>query len=249
MFIPRYSPIPRQPLMHQAGLPSTFTLGVWNIHKEIKPFVHQAPMETFLGRQAPHILALQEAPHDCEQSLYFGVPFAMAANIQTKRQLFGVITASPYAFKTQQHCLTQTRELGWVTHKTALITKHFCDNGQSLVLVNLHAINFVSNKKFYQEMTHLATTLAGYSGPLILSGDFNTRNRYRLALVQEITQQLHLNPIEFNNSQHIKTLLRQRLDHIFYRDLICDHAEAVKVPKISDHNPLFAQFSLKPLKE
>ena len=43
--------------------------------------------------------------------------------------------------------LTKKRELSYVTHKVSLITRHKISHDKVLLIVNLHAINFVKKRK------------------------------------------------------------------------------------------------------
>ena len=203
----------------QNPLPLSFTVLAWNLQKvDFSHFIHR-PIENLLSIQAPHILSLQEAKTVLSQNKFFNLPFAMAPNIETAKKHFGVVTASSATPKPLRQCLTQTRECGWMTHKTALITQHKLTDNQTLIHVNIHAINFVTHALFNKELRILWVQLAQHQGPMIVSGDFNTWNTTRLKILFQATQQLNLQPVPFTDSRLIKTLLRQPLDHIFYRGL------------------------------
>jgi len=131
-----------------------------------------------------------------------------------------------------------------MTHKTAIITEHLLSNNQILTHLNIHAINFVPHLLFKKELASLWDKIRHISGPLIISGDFNTWNRTRLRTLTAATNQLNLTQVEFPDPRPIKTLNRQHLDYIFYRDLTLKEAQALSVPDISDHNPLIARFCL-----
>ena len=245
MYKPKLSPI-QSSHSNQNGqhkLPIHFTLLAWNLQKvDFSHFIHR-PIENLLPIQAPHLLSLQEAAIFLTQNKFFNLPFAMAPNIETAKKYFGVVTASSATIKPLRQCLTQSRELGCMTHKTALITQHTLANNQALIHVNIHAINFVPHKLFLKELRLLWAQLSHHSGPMIISGDFNTWNPTRLKTLIQATQQLGLQQVTFPDSQPIKTLLRQPLDHIFYRDLQLKSSQALSVPNISDHNPILATFS------
>lgn len=245
MYKPKLSPVynSHDNQTHQEALPSRFTILSWNLQKvDFSHFIHR-PIENLLPIQTPHLLSLQEAAIFNAQNKCFNLPFAMAPNIETAKKHFGVVTASVATSKPLRQCLTLSRELGWMTHKTALITQHELANRETLIHVNIHAINFVPHTLFLKELHLLWAQLSHHTGPMIISGDFNTWNSTRLKTLLQATQQLDLQQVSFPDSRPIKTLLRLPLDHIFYRGLNLNDSQALSVPNISDHNPILATFS------
>ena len=242
MLRPRTSPITNSD--SSLALPECFTLLTWNLQKvDFSHHIHRS-IESLLNIDKVHLLSLQEAAVKHQQNRFFNLPFFMAPNIETKQTLFGVVTASDFKQSAHHQYLTQSRELGWMTHKTAIITKHLLANGQTLTHVNIHAINFVPNKTFKTELRLLWNNILHTQGPLIVSGDFNTWNQTRLLTLLNATNQLNLSQVTFTDSHAIKTLNRQALDYIFYRGLILRDSKALIVPDISDHNPLLASFCI-----
>ncbi len=242
MYKPKVSPI-SYPNRH-AHLPNKFSLLCWNLQKVDFSHSQNHNIEQFLNLDEIHILSLQEASIYASQHHFFGLPFVMTPNIETSKRVHGVLTASAYSLSPSHQFLSKNRELGFATHKPAVITQHPLSNGQSLTHVNIHAINFVPHFVFRKEMNLIWHKVKDYSGPMIISGDFNTWNRSRLKSLLKATAQLGLTMVEYPYSKPIKTLNRQPLDHIFYRGLNLDRAKAIAVPHISDHNPLFAEFSI-----
>jgi len=243
MYKPKLTPLSLPSKDASENLPETFTLLVWNLQKTDFSHFILRPIEALINVPAPHLLSLQEASTRPMQNRFFNFPFVMAPNIQTAKFHYGVLTASPFVFKPYQQCLTQAREVGLATHKTALITHHLLANGLTLIHVNIHAINFVRNKTFNKELKFLWSLLMHQTGPMIVSGDFNTWNKNRLRSLEKVAHRLDLQAVTFPDKRPIKTLLRQPLDHIFYRELTLLEAHAIAVPNISDHNPLIASFS------
>ncbi|WP_373020646.1 endonuclease/exonuclease/phosphatase family protein [Thiomicrorhabdus sp.] len=246
MYKPKFTPLSHAHPLEQSEhpLPDCFTLLTWNLQKvDFGHYIHR-PIETLLSIRTPHLLSLQEAATRPMQSKFFDLPFVMAPNIQTQKNHYGVLTASTSGITPHHQCLTQTRELGIMTHKTALITTHPLNDGNWLTHVNIHAINFVPHTLFKKELQLLWSKLAHLEGPMIISGDFNTWNRTRLKTLHHATDQLGLKKVEYPDSHNIKTLMRQPLDHIFFRDLVLTESNALHVPEISDHNPLIATFCL-----
>ncbi len=242
MLKPKITPISQ--INCQQTLPECFTLLTWNLQKvDFSHYIHR-PIETLLSIPKVHLLSLQEAAIKPKQNRFFNLPFFMTPNIETKKQFYGVVTASNYYQSAFSQHLTQHRELGVMTHKAALVTKHPLHNGQTLTHVNIHAINFVPHYIFKTELRILWDNIKLTQGPLIVSGDFNTWNKLRLNTLLKATKQLNLSQVVFSDSRAIKTLNRHPLDYIFYRDLSMRDAVVLSVPEISDHNPLVATFSL-----
>jgi len=166
----------------------------------------------------------------------------MAPNIQTKKNHYGVLTASSTIIKPLQQCLTQSREFGWTTHKTALITQHKLSNQETLTHINIHAINFVAHSVFKRELNKLFHHLEHITGPIIVSGDFNTWNKKRNQSLIQATQIIGLQKVEYPDSKAIKTMFKHPLDHIFFRGLTFQSSQALEINHISDHNPILATF-------
>lgn len=248
MYKPKFSSIPHTDSAkgHNLSLPDCFTLLTWNLHKiDFSHYINR-PIEKLINIEAPHLLSLQEAAIQFQQPKFFNLPFVMAPNIQKHNKHFGVLTASEHHCTAQHQCLTRSRELGFATHKTALITEYNLANGQTLTHVNIHAINFMPHIFFKKELSLLWHQLSQHTGPMIISGDFNTWNKTRMKTLLQATSKLQLQLVAFPDHSAIKTMLRQPLDHIFYRGLTLIRSEALSIPQISDHNPLIAKFQQIP---
>lgn len=229
-------------------LPESFNLLVWNLQKTPVEQLTTAHLHSYLPvlTHTPiHLYAFQEAKLSNPAIAYFDLPYFMSSNIQSQRHHYGVLTASAYQMADAERLLTQKRELGLLTHKSALLTTHPLNNGQTLYLLNLHAMIFVPYffiKKELQRITHLLKQIPE-SAPLIVSGDFNTWSQKRNQLLHDTLTSLNLQAVPFENAQYIKSIHHHLLDHIYYRYLKLTHAQAYAVPQCSDHNPLIAQFS------
>ncbi|MDG6778589.1 endonuclease/exonuclease/phosphatase family protein [Thiomicrorhabdus sp. zzn3] len=244
MYKPKSTPISHSLHLQTVStpLPACFTLVCWNLQKvDFAHFIHR-PIENLLPIDQAQLLSLQEAGAWAQQNKFFDLPFVMAPNIQTRKKHFGVLTASSHSMSAHHQCLTHSRELGWITHKTALITQHRLANDETLTHVNIHAINFVPHRLFKKELQVLWSKLSHLEGPMIVSGDFNTWNKTRLKTLQHAIAQLQLTKVDYPESHAIKTLLRKPLDHIFFRGLKLHSSQVISVPDISDHNPLIATF-------
>jgi len=243
MFVPNNFP---SKLQHQEKrLHSTFSLLVWNIHKENQAPIFKEMLQTLLEKYPSDFLLFQEVKHPKDKTYSLSeYSYALASNIETSKNIFGVTTAAKVAFKSINTSVSNNRELGgFATHKSLLITKHSLPNEKNIYIVNLHAINFVSLKSFTLELAKIEHTLQAYSGPLIIGGDFNNWSERRVKVLENFQKQLRLKKAVINQPHHIKAIFSKPLDHIFYRDITLIKAEAINTKNVSDHNPIYATFT------
>lgn len=244
MLRPRVTP---SQLLHQHRSLDGDTLGVlcWNAQKLTQNVRFQHSLAALTERYATSLLLLQEARlAPVGDSWLDGWSWAVSPNMQTRTQLFGVLTAGRCAFDDVQPLLSQSRELRFATHKSLMLTRHPLPGYGSLLVVNMHAINFVHAGLFLNEMEQLRTELLRHSGPLIVAGDFNVWSRQRRLYLRQFCRATGLRQAVMENAHHVKSYLRQPLDFIFYRDLFLRSAEAIDMPGVSDHNPIYARFFL-----
>jgi endonuclease/exonuclease/phosphatase (EEP) superfamily protein YafD len=151
----------------------------------------------------------------------------------------GVLTASNVA-PLKVRALEQ-REPWLRTDKSALLTEYrLAGSDLTLLVANVHAINFTANTRaFREQLIAVAELVSEHQGPVIFSGDLNTWRAGRRAIVDGIVASLGLSEVVFDGPR--KTFGGFPLDHVFYRDL---HVLAADVPVIgsSDHNPLVVRF-------
>jgi endonuclease/exonuclease/phosphatase (EEP) superfamily protein YafD len=115
---------------------------------------------------------------------------------------------------------------------------------EPLLVVNIHAINFVTNDKFSRQVAQLVVAMESHVGPIILAGDFNTWNNTRFNSLMDITQKMGLQPVDVPRKASMRHLSRH-LDHIFYRGLKLVKAKALTDVRTSDHIPLAAEFTIE----
>ena len=150
--------------------------------------------------------------------------------------------------------VTEGRELGFTLPKVSLITRHNLPNGDELLAVNIHALNFElgTPKRFIRQMDALRKIMENQTGPIVFAGDFNTWNAERDDYVRSLTAELDLIEVESfvesrktgdqgwaNGVLGIDPTLP--LDRVFYRGLDLQTAEVLDVDS-SDHPPLLVSF-------
>ncbi len=221
-----------------------FALATWNVQKQTLHHNFNSFIQTLDHHHPTDFLLLQEAKVSQHQDFSLtGYSYVTAPNIQIRRHIYGVMTATHQEFLQSKALLTKARESWWTTRKSALITHHPLHNERELLLANVHAINFTSNQAFYKELHRLAEIVDAHQGPMIIAGDFNTWNRGREKSLCDFCHVLNIEHAEIGKAEYAKKFMRYRLDHILYRGLKLIEAYAIDTGNFSDHNPLYARFS------
>jgi endonuclease/exonuclease/phosphatase (EEP) superfamily protein YafD len=191
------------------------------------------------------IFCLQEAVN--HQSTIFPIErfdINFASNIVLRSRNYGVATVSHYPVIKNIKILTTHRESVINTHKASLIT-HLNIRGTKLIVVNIHAINFKSNKVYEYEFEKIKEYInpSGYKHPIIIAGDFNSWNRRRIKLIKDFCREFNFKVAYLEESELIKSFQKNHLDFVLYRGLNLEKACALDCQRISDHNPIIAEFS------
>jgi len=190
------------------------------------------------------LILMQEAalPKDTRHPLTGIDHWAFAPGYRDNALLTGVMTYSNSEPLTQCNLTSWEPWLG--TPKATGITEYgLTDTTATLMVINIHAINFTFGVAAFQEqLERIRPILAAHQGPVILSGDFNTWRKKRLAILDALAGDFSLQPLEFEED-HRKTFFGQHLDHIYVRGLKTGVTGTRRV-ETSDHNPLFAEFRL-----
>jgi len=213
----------------------------WNIQKGGDP-QWTTDLATFQGD--PDLMILQEAPLD---SIAWDVASAdqyhsFAPGYRTSRALTGVMTVSAVEPLTQ--CNFVSVEPWLRSPKATVITEYgLTGTDQTLVVINIHAMNFTFGAHdFRQQIRQALSALNEHAGPILLSGDFNTWSGRRSKTLNEITDSLGLEKLDYDED-HRKRFLGQPLDHIYVRGLEVLEATTRKVGS-SDHNPMSVHLRL-----
>lgn len=223
-----------------------FTLVSWNIYKQNK--TGWAEDLLILNNSSDFIL-LQEAYLTPELENFLETSdknWDMVSAFRYQSVHSGVMTIA--SVPVQAICAQQINEPLLRLPKTSLITYYPINNTQdSLLVANIHAINFTLNtKRFSEQLLHLKEVLARHTGPIVFAGDFNTWSDQREIVLNQLigAEELGLHKVEFTSN---KAMLAwgHRLDHIFFRGLKIVKAEIIPVES-SDHYPLKVQFEFIP---
>ena len=109
-----------------------------------------------------------------------------------------------------------------------------------LLIINVHAINFVSTAKFSHHIQQVMNRIDSHQGPVIFVGDMNTWNKPRLDLLMTETAKRNLVWFDFERP-HVKGM-HSTLDHLFVRGLKVNHVQSLTDIISSDHYPISAEF-------
>ncbi|AYH13702.1 endonuclease/exonuclease/phosphatase family protein [Pectobacterium parmentieri] len=153
----------------------------------------------------------------------------------------GVMTLS--AAQPVYCCPLREREPLLRLAKSSLVTVYALQNGQRLMVINIHAINFSFGVEVYtKQLAAIGEQLVHHQGPAIMAGDFNAWSQQRISALNRFAAGMRLQEVCFVDDQRRKAFGRP-LDFVFYRELIVNQS-SVLVTTASDHNPLLVEFSL-----
>lgn len=222
---------------------SQFTLLNWNSFKGSK----EGWAETFIRLSADRdLVTLQEAYINENLSSALSVnnfTWDLAAAFSRNDHAAGVLTASK--LPPEALCSFRDKEPILSIPKTSLITRYnLSDSQASLLLVNVHMINFtMGSKGFTDQLLKISTIIETHKGPVILTGDFNTWSIKRKKIVLNIINVLSLTPVKYSIDKRTR-FFGEVVDHVYTRDLHVIDAQAISMDT-SDHNPILATFSVK----
>jgi endonuclease/exonuclease/phosphatase (EEP) superfamily protein YafD len=122
------------------------------------------------------------------------------------------------------------------------MTRYWLGNGDMLLVVNLHAVNFTSRAWYEWEFSRLVKTLQHHTRPMVVAGDFNCWNRSRLRIITDLAEGLGLRQARPDRPHLVKQFFGFELDRVYFRQLTLQHMDALENRIFSDHNPLLAKF-------
>ncbi len=124
------------------------------------------------------------------------------------------------------------------TPKATSITQYaIAGSEETLLVVNIHMINFTLGHKNFRQQLNSATSLVGnHQGPVIISGDFNTWRPLRQKIISAEMSRLGLEPVSFSVDSRTR-FLGQPVDHMYTRNLSVTEAKTYESVS-SDHNPM-----------
>ena len=216
---------------------SRFHLITWNVHKG-QDTGWQEDLER-LSKQADFVL-LQEATQHQNLSTFSTALFV--SSFSFKDLLSGVKTFTQT--QPEWYCGGGVAEPIIQIPKVASIMNLPLEKGNSLLIINVHLINFEWGISAYQaQLEQLFSFVENHQGPIIMAGDFNAWNEDRLNLVNNLIQKYGLNSVVLSQDERVR-FLGYPLDYIFTRGVKVVSATS-EVVTSSDHNPLLMEFELE----
>lgn len=229
------------------ALGDRFSVVVWNMYKGRRLNWQEDFKRLIEGKD---IVLLQESVINTRFDPVFSEAnfheWVMARSHRSLKTLAatGIKTGSSVSSAASNFYVSPDVEPVFKTPKMMLATKYALDGGRGdLLVVNIHAINFVSMEKYKRQIIQIVEAASSHDGPLIIAGDFNTWNAPRYKVLMETAQTLGLLEIGLTRKGRI-THLNRHLDHIFYRGLELLGAGVATDIRTSDHYPLTADFAV-----
>lgn len=217
----------------------------WNAHKPMINDEWYQQLKRVKKQFQPQIAALQEMQHLAGFPWQVpGYHWQFGANLDYGQSSYaGLMTLTRNPVSSNQLLLSTETEPVIGTPKAGLISMIPLDNHQELLVLNVHAINFVRDSHYQTQLTQWRQALEHHQGPMLILGDFNTWSQSRLAQLQALTDDLGLSPVTFDDAQELTQFMGSALDHIFYScQLHLDSAQVLEKLDSSDHLPLLASF-------
>jgi endonuclease/exonuclease/phosphatase (EEP) superfamily protein YafD len=231
----------------QAALSPSFDLLVWNMWKG-RGRGWDNDFQTLV--QGKELLILQESifnsPFD---PLFAGndkFEWVMARSFgdMKTQAVTGVKTGCVVKSIAQSFFVSPDVEPLFHTPKMLLATSYAVQGSDvPLLVVNMHAINFVSLEKFGRQMKQVVDAIGDHKGPVILAGDFNTWNASRFKNLRMLVSDMGLTEVNLTRKGRIGHF-NKHLDHVFYKGLTLESAEVLMNIRSSDHYPIMVKFKL-----
>ena len=244
------APIPADPhVLQQSGqatrsqLPALIKILVWNIQKAQ---AGEAWQNDFLSLSSKSDLVLLQEGYRIETfnhatSQLRGFLWSFVTSFFHQGYETGVVIGSPSQPLKTFWLRSPGREPFVDSPKMTILSEFdLPERDDHLLVANIHAINFVTNGTFYEQITPVLKAIEQHRGPVLFAGDFNTWNSARFTFVETRAAQLGLKIINFPEDPR-----RLVLDHVFYRGLKPQKARVLNQIESSDHFPLHLELSVE----
>ncbi|WP_064791410.1 endonuclease/exonuclease/phosphatase family protein [Shewanella woodyi] len=222
-------------------LEGRLNVAVWNLYKQQKSGWDSVLTELVSSNE---LVLLQEAKLSKNLTQFItnnSQQVLMAKAFKVFKTPIGVMNLANV--QAESACAYHATE-PWIRFaKSALVSQYLLSNGENLMVVNLHGINFDWRLKAYRsQFALLAEQISVHTGPVIMAGDFNTWRQGRLDVVGEFATKLGLQEASYETDNRNR-VFGKALDHLYYRGLKLQRAHS-NTTEASDHNPIQASFTL-----
>lgn len=175
---------------------------------------------------------------------HLGFTTATSFIYSKNEQRTGVATGAKYTPSWKKFLRSKKREPILSTPKITLFTKYpIKGSNKELLIVNIHAINFVTSASLNSQLTDASKVISSHDGPTIFAGDFNTWTFEKQSFLKKITKDIGMEEVTFKNDQRTK-MFGWILDFIFVKNLkIIDSKVHIDLDG-SDHKAISAKLKL-----
>ncbi len=229
---------------YQSELPRRFNLFNWNIEKAKQGEIWAADFTKLQNKY--DLILIQEAVSD---DLFMNAlrkktntvwNYFIAWIRKTEKTSSGLIIGSEV--RPTEASFTRTIDLEPYA-KTPKLTgyqkfKIAGTENTELLIINIHAINFVTTTKFSRHIQQVMRQIDRHKGPVVFVGDMNTWNQSRLDYLFAEAKKRNLVWYDFERPK-VKGM-HSKLDHIFVRGLKVHEIKSLTDIVSSDHYPISA---------
>tara|TARA_Y100001956_G_C4125402_1_gene189772 strand:- start:333 stop:1202 length:870 start_codon:yes stop_codon:yes gene_type:complete len=216
---------------------------VWNIYKQNRSS-WQTALETLV--EDKQLVLLQEASMTQELQQWIKDNQWFGSQVDAFKAFDTTAGVLNLSYDTPDLACAYTELEPWLRlPKSALYATYPLSTGGSLAVVNIHAVNFTYGTEEYQrQLDTLVHELLEHDGPIVVAGDFNSWSEARLKVMKQALRKVGLKEVIYQVDYRTQFVTGLPLDHVFYRDLVLEKAEA-PITDASDHNPIEVSFSLE----
>lgn len=218
---------------------SQFDALVWNVKKADQKEVWRADLQKLAVGTS--FVLLQEGMQDdymptaIASLADFGWTMAKTFFMNIDQDATGVITGSILNPVSSDFLRSRDLEPLIKTPKISLLTTYKLADGSSLLVINIHAINFQTPAPFYRQIDDIITYVSTWNGKILFAGDFNTWIPARLKYLIEQSKTVGLIHVEFAVDPRP---IQKKLDHVFLKGCTATKAELLTQITSSDHPPI-----------
>ena len=229
--------------------PDSIKLSVWNVFKGKK---ENWGSEFKKISQKSDLILIQEASLNSSmqktfsESNKFEYSFAESFRPINGQTPTGVATASKTGSVKNYAVKSDATEPLLGTPKLAIISQYpVKGSSENLMVVNIHAINFVSAKKFINHIKKTLEFVKNHNGPVVFAGDFNTWTFRKEIKLGKLMRESGLKEVMFSNDKRHK-VMGHALDRVFINNkLDYRSSEVLHGYTGSDHKPIQIELFVK----